>query len=179
MHIHTRIRQLIEQKTTADGVMPPVSQLARETGVSEQAVIECLAPDIITRVSPSHFRDIMVMLATWGKVEITIQNQALDLSILGSVPLGELTDEGEYRFVYGEQYPFGGSIRAELIASIFFLDYSPSARPVIVFFDYSGTSIFKISPQKDEQSGWNQEQAEYFTTLRDMVTSSPGCSCCS
>jgi len=171
MHISTQIQQSIQQEITGNFI-PPINRLARNNGVSEQAIIECFPPDKVTRVSATHFYEIMVMIANWGEVEVVLQTQVIDIHIKGHIPIGEMHDSGEYRFVDGDIYPFGGSIRADRIESVYFLDNFGDVSPYIVFFDYCGTRLFSIHPYMDEQ-------VEYIRTLRDRITDNPGCSCCS
>ncbi|PIE66538.1 MAG: hypothetical protein CSA26_00425 [Desulfobacterales bacterium] len=180
MHVSNTLKTRVQQQFV-NGEVPEILALAQKEGISELAVLECMPPECITKVSASHFNEIMVMVATWGTVTIAIKTMGMELSVHGPLPIGHLNEDEEYIFSSGDMYALGGSIQTTHIESIYFLDGSQYQDPcyAILFFDYFGSCMFKILPQKDEQQKFDQEQVEYLRTMRDRITEQPGCSCCS
>ncbi|PIE65132.1 MAG: hypothetical protein CSA26_04640 [Desulfobacterales bacterium] len=156
-------------------------QLARDFEVPEQVVIESLPESLTTRVGPAHFEEIMVMVASWGEVWISVRNEAVTFDIKAMLPLGVL-QQSTYIFVDDPLYILGGAINTEQLGAIYFIEYdNQELEPErsIHFYDCHGQAMFNIYLLTSIENPKAAEQAEYFETLKNRICGPHGCSCCS
>ena len=179
MHLSVELQKTIHEHIEKDPKVK-IFALAKELAVPEQAIMECLPESEVSKTGPEHFDEIMAMIATWGKVTTIVQTPTMVLEAKGMLPMGS-HGHGYFNLMGDKNYSVGGHIRADLVSAIYFVERPFMGIPSmsVQFFDLSGAPIFKIYLGRDEQRQLIPDQIEGFVTLRERITRTVTCSCCS
>lgn len=171
MNISDVLRKKITDKLQGDPKVMTFA-LAKELGVPEQAVMECLPKDEVVRVEAEHFNEIMDSIATWGKVTTIVQTEYVVLEAKGLLPKGSY-GHGYFNLV-GNSNNTGGHIRSDLISAIYFVTrpFMGLLSMSVQFFSLSGAPMFKVYLGRDEKKMLLPEQVENFNVLRDRLAES-------
>ncbi len=179
MHISVNIQQRVMEQVNR-AAMISVGEVARQTGIPEQLAVECLPANTITRIATGHFEEVMVMVATWGTVTVSVETGAFTSMVTGMLPLGAMVDQ-KYVFESSELYSLGGTVNLDALQAIYFLEgkIGGTEHKSIMFYDHGGSLIFSISLPKDKDGNYQDEQVEFYNTLRSRISGLASCSCCS
>ena len=159
MTIHQKLVELLAERPDA-----LAEQVAREQGVTIQAVIHAL-PEAMRRFAPgSHFVDVMKDIGEWGDVTLIIHSDDGVMEFGGPVPVGEI-GRGYYN-VPGSK-GFHGHLRHDRCAEIAFVERPFMGRDSasILFINLDGGVMFKIFVGRDENRALKAAQLERFRAL--------------
>lgn len=178
MHISGELKGKITGRLKEDP-RTMIFTLAKELGVPEQAVMECLPEQEVVRAGAEHFDEVMAMIATWGKVTTIVQTDSMVLEAKGMLPMGSY-GHGYFNLMGKQDYNVSGHIRADLLSAIYFIErpFMGMDSKSVQFFTLSGNPMYKVYLGRDEKRQLLPDQVEYFKTLRDRITGTTSCACC-
>lgn len=154
-------RELLAAKP--DGL---IEGIAREAGVSTQAVLEMLPAGQRLFIAPERFEALWQDLATWGTVLFLMHTPDIVLEVEGSLPVGSF-GHGYYN-IHGDS-PIGGHIKAENCRAIYLVDRaSGQGRRAcsVQFFNGAGEVMFKIFVRRDASRALLPDQLKRFEDLK-------------
>ncbi len=177
MQLTAELRETIIDRINKDEKIM-IFALAKELGVPELAIMECLPESECVLVGTEHFEEIMTMIATWGQVTTIVQNGSVVLETKGMLPLGSF-GYGYFNLMGKGDYNVGGHIRADLLSAIYFVErpFMGMRSMSVQFYELSGAPMFKVYIGRDEKRQLLPEQIEAFEALRDRVAGKTGCGC--
>ena len=137
---------------------------AAQHGLPLQTVVECLPPQMWTRISGDRFVEVMQDISEWGEVTVIAHTKDIILEVEGRVPPGKL-GHGFYN-LHGES-PIGGHLRAANCKAILFLrrPFMGTETLSVQFFNGDGEAMFKVFVGREENRNLRPEQVERFARL--------------
>lgn len=179
MHVSESLRSRIVEKLQGEAGMDYFG-IAQSLAIPEQLVIECLHPDEVTKVGAGHFKEIMVMVANWGDVRVTVQTGSVLLTVEGLFPLGKF-EENQFVLFGGSPYIMSGKIQHDQLSAVYFVRRVTEKLPskAVMFFDHRGNKMLEISLMLNDRNVLNEYQVEYYLALLERLSGKPSCSCCS
>jgi putative heme utilization carrier protein HutX len=148
-----------------DGVL---EEVAREHGVSLQAVLDCLDPANATAAPGSQFQEIWSDLTGWGSVTFIVHTDDGVFEVKTAVPPGS---EGRGYFNVHSDAPLGGHIKASRCDSIYFVDRPFFGRRScsVQFMNQDGGAMFKVFVGRDANRELDAGQVARFESLRNRL----------
>lgn len=154
---------LVRERLAAkpDGV---VEAIAREAGVSTQAVLEALPAETRRFVPAEKFEPLWTTLGGWGEVLFIVHTPDIVLECVGSLPAGSF-GQGFFN-IHGDS-PIGGHIRASNCRAIYLVDRLFHGRRSlsVQFFNEAGEAMFKVFVRRDKARELIADQVAAFEAL--------------
>jgi putative heme utilization carrier protein HutX len=158
------LENLIRQDLAAkpDGVLEAI---AETRGVSMQAVLDCLPPEVASPVAGHLFEEIWSDLTGWGEITFVVHTGDGVFECKGSVPPG--TFGRGYFNIHGDS-PIGGHLRAERCRFIYFVDrlFFGKRSCSVQFVNEDGRAMFKIFVGRNGDRSLKADQLVKFEALR-------------
>lgn len=143
-----------------------IEGIAREAGVSTQAVLELLPAEQRLLVAPQRFEALWQELASWGTVLFLMHTPDIVLECEGSLPVGSF-GHGYYN-IHGDS-PIGGHIKADNCRAIYLVDRATAQGRracSVQFFNTAGEVMFKIFVRRDASRALLPDQLKRFEGLK-------------
>lgn len=145
-----------------DGVIEAV---AREAGLSTEAVLNLLPPAERIAILGSEFEPIWAEMTGWGQVLLIVHTPDIVLECEGALPQGS-SGRGYFN-IHGDS-PIGGHIKAENCRTIYLVDRLFHGRRScsVQFFNGAGEAMFKVFVRRDAQRELIARQLALFERLK-------------
>ena len=172
-HANTATARDLVRIALADDPGGILEATASRHGLSLQDTVECLPADMWTRISGTHFVDVMRDLSEWGDVTVISHTKDAILEFEGPVPTGTL-GHGFYNLAGGSG--LSGHLRADNCKAIVFLrrPFMGKETLSVQFFNADGEAMFKIFVGRDETKKLKADQVKRFTQLETRFPETRG-----
>ncbi|HRO48844.1 MAG TPA: heme utilization cystosolic carrier protein HutX [Hyphomicrobium sp.] len=172
-HANTATARDLVRIALADDPGGILEATASRHGLSLQDTVECLPADMWTRISGTHFVDVMRDLSEWGDVTVISHTKDAILEFEGPVPNGTL---GHGFYNLGGGSGLSGHLRADNCKAIVFLrrPFMGKETLSVQFFNADGEAMFKIFVGRDESKKLKADQVKRFTQLETRFPETKG-----
>jgi heme iron utilization protein len=145
-----------------DGVLETIAELR---DVPMQSVLDCLSPEVASRIAGGRFEEIWRDLTTWGDITFVVHTRDGFFECEGAIAPGEFSHG--YFNVHGDS-PIGGHFRTDRCRSIYFIDrpYFGMRSCSVQFVNAEGGVMFKIYVGYNKDHTLKADQVARFEALR-------------